>query len=245
MKDNFSAQATTYAQFRPGYPQRLFDFLFEHCKSFDRAWDCATGNGQIAVGLAERFSEVEATDISENQLRNALPMPNIRYQLGQAESPNFPDHHFDLITVGQAAHWFDFERFYPEVRRVMKPGGVLALVGYNLLRVDEPTEAVVEYLYNTILEGCWDAERHLVEQAYTTIPFPFEEIALPTMCSKYRWRVEHLMGYLGSWSAVQHFIRKNGYNPLDTTFEARLKTVWPEGEIKTVLFPVFGRIARV
>lgn len=245
MKDNFSAQSSTYAQFRPGYPRQLFDFLFEQCQHFDCAWDCATGNGQIATVLAERFRQVEATDISENQLRNALPKPNIRYQLGQAESPNFPDQCFDLITVGQAAHWFDFHRFYPEVRRVMKPEGLLALVGYNLLRVDEATEAVVEYLYNTVLDGCWDSERYLVEQAYTSIPFPFEEIALPTMYSEYRWRVEHLWGYLGSWSAVQHFIQKNGRSPLDSTFEAQLKTVWPEGDIKTVRFPIFGRVGRI
>ncbi len=208
MKDNFSTQASGYAQFRPTYPPELFDFLFKHSQNFDRAWDCATGNGQIAAVLAERFRQVEATDISENQLKNATQKPNIRYQLGRAEATDFPDHSFDLVTVGQAAHWFDFEKFYPEVQRVLKPGGLLALVGYNLLRVDEPTEAVIEHLYNTILEGCWDGERHLVEKAYTTIPFPLKEISFPDMASTYTWTVDQLLGYLGTWSAVQHFIRK-------------------------------------
>ncbi|MBK6994804.1 MAG: class I SAM-dependent methyltransferase [Lewinellaceae bacterium] len=242
MKDNFSAQSSGYAQFRPGYPAQLFDFLFENCHHFDCAWDCATGNGQIASVLAERFRQVEATDISENQLKNAAQKPNIHYQLGRAESPDFPDQSFDLVTVGQAAHWFDFEKFYPEVRRVLKPGGLLALVGYNLLRVDGPTEEVIEYFYNTTLDGCWDGERHLVEEAYRTIPFPFDEIPFPEMASTYSWTVDQLLGYLGTWSAVQHFIRKNGRSPIDEGFVAQMKKVWPEGEIRPVRFPVFGRV---
>ncbi len=245
MKDNFSAQSSIYAQFRPGYPAQLFDFLYKNCQNLDRAWDCATGNGQIAAALAERFQQVEATDISENQLNNAAQKPNIRYELGSAESPNFPDHFFDLVTVGQAAHWFDFKKFYPEVRRVLKPDGLLAMIGYNLLRVDAPTEAVIEHLYNTTLQDCWDDERHLVETAYRTIPFPLDELAFPEMASTYSWTVAQLLGYLGTWSAVQHFIRKNGYNPLDESFVTQLKGVWPEGEIRTVRFPIFGRVGRI
>jgi SAM-dependent methyltransferase len=245
MKDNFSNQSAGYAQFRPGYPDDLFDYLFQHCTHFDTAWDCATGNGQIAVQLAERFRHVEATDISENQLKNAPQKPNIRYRIGSAETPDFPDHTFDLMTVGQAAHWFDFHRFYPEVRRVMKPGGLLALIGYNLLRVDAPTEALIEDFYNNTLRGYWDAERHLVEQAYTTIPFPFEDIPFPDMASAYVWTVDHLLGYLGTWSAVQHYMRQNGRHPIDEAWVGAFKAVWPEGQHKTVQFPVFARIARL
>lgn len=246
MKDNFSAQSADYAQFRPGYPAALFDFLFENCTGFDSAWDGATGNGQIAVHLAKRFRRVEATDISENQLKNALQTPNIRYRKGSAEATGFPDHSFDLITVGQAVHWFDLDRFYPEVRRVGKPGALFALLGYNLLRVDAPTDALIEHFYRTILHDCWDPERHLVEQAYTTLPFPFEaEIPLPAMASTYNWTVDNLLGYLGTWSAVQHFIRKNERHPINEDFIRQLKAVWPAGEQKNVRFPVFGRITRL
>ncbi len=245
MKDNFSLQSVSYAQFRPGYPAALFEFLFANCPKFDHAWDCATGNGQIAVGLAERFKSVEATDISENQLKNATQKPNIHYKLGRAESPDFADHSFDLVTVGQAAHWFEFDQFYPEMRRVLKPGGLLALLGYNLLKVDEPTDALINHFYSVTLQDCWDPERDLVEAAYTTIPFPFDEIAFPEMASEYAWTVDQLLGYLGTWSAVQHYIRKNGVHPIDAAFVARFKAVWPEGEVKTVRFPIFGRVARI
>lgn len=243
MKDNFSTQASSYARFRPGYPAQLFDFLFGLCKNFECAWDCATGNGQIAGMLAERFRQVEATDISEKQLQQAVQKKNIRYRIEAAESPSFPDAAFDLITVGQSAHWFHFEKFYPEVRRVLKPGGVLALVGYNLLQIDEPTDAVIKRLYSNVLGEYWDAERRHVDQAYTTIPFPFPETALPEMAMTCEWTFDHLSGYLDTWSALQHYIKKNGRSPLDEAIMAELRSAWPEGVSKTVRFPLFGRIS--
>ena len=245
MKDNFSARSAEYARFRPGYPSQLFDFLFGLCEKFDCAWDCATGNGQIAVALAERFRQVEATDISENQLKNAIQKPNIRYRVEMAESPSFPENTFDLVTVGQAAHWFDFEKFYPAVRRVLKPGGVLALVGYNLLKIDEATDAIINNLYRNILGEYWDTERRHVDAAYATVPFPFPEIRFPVMTMNYEWTPDHFTGYLDTWSAVKHFENKNGRSPLDETFFQDLKSVWKEEEIKIVRFPVFGRIGKI
>lgn len=245
MKDNFSDDSANYARFRPGYPPQLFDFLFGLCKNFDCAWDCATGNGQVAVALAGRFRQVEATDISESQLKNAVQKPNIRYRLEAAESSSFPDKKFDLVTVGQAAQWFDFEKFYPEVKRVLRPGGVLALVGYNLLKIDEPTDALINHLYRSVLGEYWDAERRHVDAAYATIPFPFSEIPFPEMEMAYEWPFGHLLGYLGTWSALRHFEKKNGWHPLDGAFVETLRTVWREDEIKTVRFPIFGRVARI
>lgn len=245
MKDNFSTQSSGYARFRPGYPTQLYDFLYEQCAGFDTAWDCATGNGQIAAALAERFRQVEATDISENQLKNAIQKPNIRYQLAAAEASLFPQQSLDLITVGQAAHWFDLEKFYAEVKRVLKPGGILALVGYNLLRVDPETEAWIEHLYENILGAqYWDPERRLVETAYQTIDFPFTEIDFPEIASEYEWTSDQLLGYLNTWSAVQHFTRVNGVPPISDALVRDLKEIWPDGVVKTVRFPIFGRVGR-
>lgn len=245
MKDNFSTQSNEYARFRPGYPAALFSYLFEHCHQFDSAWDCATGNGQIALQLAERFRHVEATDISENQLKNALPRPNIRYSLQAAETPDFADASFDLIVVGQAAHWFDFERFYPEAQRLLKPGGLLALVGYNLLRIDNgPIEALIEYLYAGILGKYWDPERKLVDAEYRGISFPFEEISFPQMYVEYEWTREQLIGFFNTWSALQHYVKKHGRSPMNAAFLVQVAEVWPDGELRTVRFPIFGRIGR-
>ena len=245
MKDLFSTASDDYARFRPGYPALLFDFLFSICPNHEKVWDAATGNGQIAVGLAERFDQVYATDISENQLANAQHKSNIHYEVGSAEKPDFPDRFFDLITVGQAAHWFQLDEFYRSAGRVLKPGGVLALIGYNVLKVDAPTDAVFNQLYHVSLEGYWDPERHYVYDNYTSIPFPFAEIPLPEMVMTYSWNLEQMLGYLHTWSAVKRFTEQNGRSPLDEDFVAALRMFWADNEVKMVHFPIFARIARL
>lgn len=245
MKDNFSTQSAGYARFRPGYPPQLFEYISGLCSGFECAWDCATGNGQIAAALSEHFRQVEATDISENQLKNAIQKSNIRYKVSAAEASVFAPESFDLVTVGQAAHWFDLDKFYAEVQRVLKPGGVLALIGYNLLKIDPETEALIEHLYNDVLgDRYWDPERRLVETAYQTMPFPFEELDFPEMASEYEWKSDQLLGYLNTWSAVQHFIKANGVSPITETFVDDLRRVWPQDVVKTVRFPIFGRVGR-
>lgn len=242
MKDNFSTHSAAYARFRPGYPAALLKYICSRCQAFDTAWDCATGNGQIAAVLAQHFRQVEATDISENQLKNAIQQPNIHYQVGKAETTSFPDWSFDLITVGQAAHWFHLDRFYAEVRRLLRPGGVLALIGYNLLTVDPAVDALVWHLYRDVLGPYWDAERRLVEQAYATLDFPFEETPFPETYMEYSWTLENLIGYLNTWSAWQHYVREKNESPMSEAFVESLRAAWPEGEVRTARFPIFGRM---
>ena len=79
MKDNFSSQSSKYAQFRPAYPSELFDFLNSVAGNKESAWDCGTGNGQVAFELAKTFEKVYATDISQSQIDNAKTALNIFY----------------------------------------------------------------------------------------------------------------------------------------------------------------------
>ena len=72
MKDFFSSQSKVYAAFRPTYPKELYQFIFRHLTEKKVAWDCATGNGQVAQYLASYFNEVYATDISQQQLDHAV-----------------------------------------------------------------------------------------------------------------------------------------------------------------------------
>src|SRR5476651_160086 len=122
VQDNFSAGAADYATFRPASPDEIYDFLYTHVSNFGTAWDCGTGNGQVAARLAERFDHVYGTDISEQQLGLAVKKDNITYRTERAESTSLADGSIDLITVAQAIHWFDFDGFYKEVRRVARPG---------------------------------------------------------------------------------------------------------------------------
>src|SRR5690606_23388116 len=133
--DLFSEQSGSYAAFRPVYPDGVFAFLAGVAPGRERAWDCATGTGQAAQGLARHFAAVEATDASEQQVVHATAVPNVTYSVQPAELTNFADNAFDAICVAQAVHWFDLERFYEEVARVLRPRGVIALLGYDWARV--------------------------------------------------------------------------------------------------------------
>ena len=69
--DHFSAHAQNYARFRPTYPTELFAWLASQSPGHRLAWDCGTGNGQAALGLADHFVHVHATDLSPQQLAQA------------------------------------------------------------------------------------------------------------------------------------------------------------------------------
>lgn len=244
MKDNFSKQSALYAKFRPTYPKALFDFILSLVSNKEKAWDCGTGNGQVAVELAGYFEKVFATDISENQLKNAVQKENILYKLESAEHTTFPDNYFDLITVAQAIHWFDFEAFYKEVQRTLKPGGLLAVIGYNIAKIDAETDKIIKNFYLNITGPYWDKERKYIDEEYKTIPFPYKDLQTPTFTAQYEWELPHLTGFLNSWSAVQHYKDKNNNrNPVDF-IEKELRNIWPEGTKKKVNFPILLRIGR-
>ncbi|MBD3582628.1 class I SAM-dependent methyltransferase [Flavobacterium selenitireducens] len=242
MKDNFSAQATKYAQYRPQYPQALIDYVCTFVRTPGKALDLATGNGQIAQKLSTRFESVYATDISEKQLQHAVKADNITYKLETAEQTSFDDNSFDLITVGQAVHWFDFSIFYKEVYRILKPEGVFAILGYSLPITNPRADAVISHFYHDIIGPYWDAERRFVEQRYQTIPFPFKEIEAIPWQNEVDWNISQLLGYLESWSATQHYKTKTGINPVDL-IRAELSLVWEAGD-KKVRFPLLLRIGR-
>ncbi|MBL7711661.1 MAG: class I SAM-dependent methyltransferase [Chitinophagaceae bacterium] len=244
MKDNFSNHADLYASYRPEYPASLYRYILSIVPGRDCAWDCGTGNGQVAAGLSPFFKTVYATDISAAQLQHAQQKENITYTQQEAEHTRFPAACFDLIIVAQAVHWFDFERFYAEVRRTAKPGGVLVVTGYGLPGIDEGIDRLLQHFYTAITGPYWDPERKYIDEAYKTIPFPFDKIEAPELVHRLLWTREQFTGYLNTWSAVQHYIKDKGYNPI-TLIEQELHTLWPESGPKTVRFPILLRAARI
>jgi len=240
-KDYFSDQSKAYAAFRPTYPDDLYDFIFQHLNSKVRAWDCATGNGQVAQALARHFQEVYATDISEQQLKNAVPLRNVFYSQAPAEKTPFDVHQFDLVTVGQALHWFNLPAFYKEVRRTLKRDGLLAVWGYAMLTVDDVIDPLFLDFYDNKVGPYWDDARKLVENHYRDIEFPFDSIPCPEFHIKVNWTVDQFTGYLSSWSATQKFIRTHGFDPV-VTFRKEIQALWPAGDVKLVTFPVFMKM---
>ena len=243
-KDYFSGHSKVYAAFRPTYPDALYQFIFTHLRDRSTAWDCATGNGQVAYYLSHHFKKVYATDISQQQLDNAQPANNITYAVSAAESTSFPDQQFDLITAGQALHWFDRGKFYREVKRVGKPGSLLAVWGYVLLCIEPTIDDIILEFYSDIVGPYWDEARKLVEQKYQTVEFPFTEIPAPEFSINVTWSLDHLIGYLKSWSATQKFIREKGNDPIPTVIE-KIRKHWDNAEVKSVSFPIFLRLGKL
>jgi len=242
MKDNFSAQAKAYAQYRPYYPPEMIAYIVSLVTNNDAALDVATGNGQVAAQLAKYFKEVYGTDISEKQLQNATQSPNITYKVERAEVTHFGESQFDLITVAQAIHWFDFDAFYKEVNRILKPDGVFAVLGYGLFSTNTDTDKILHKFYYDIVGPYWDAERRYLDENYATIPFPFNEVETQKFTNHFTWTLEQLTGYLETWSATQHYIKKNGSNPIDI-IRAELQQSWEKSD-KNVTFPLLLRVGK-
>ena len=241
-KDLFSSHASQYATFRPTYPKEFYKYLFSLVNHFDNAWDAGTGNGQVARDLSQKFKNVFATDISDNQIANAVRAENIFYSVA-AETTTFPAKEFDLICVAQAIHWFDREKFYAEVRRAAKPSSLLAIWGYGLLNINENIDPIIMDFYKNIVGPYWDKERRLIDEKYQTIKFPFEEIKAPAFSFSFQWSVEELHGYLTTWSAVQKFMKEKNFNPVDELVE-KMKPHWYLEKVK-INFPLFTRIGAV
>ncbi|NJW53253.1 class I SAM-dependent methyltransferase [Salinimicrobium oceani] len=241
MKDLFSGHSRQYSQYRPGYPAELIQFILQLCKSHDSAWDCATGIGQVAGALAAHVKTVAATDISINQLSQGIQMSNVIYTRQPAERTNFPNEYFDLVTVGQAVHWFDLERFYPEVKRVLKKDAVIALFGYGLFKSNKETNEIIKHFYDIVIGPYWQPERRLLDAAYRSIPFPFKEIKAPEFHFEQRWSLERLIGYLNTWSAVKAYEAEKGENPVEKISKELRRSF---GEVGKVNFPILLRVGR-
>ena len=229
-KDYFSNQALAYKTFRPHYPVALFDFLRGQLDGPAVILDCATGNGQAAIGLADKNIHVIGTDISISQLVNAPNHAEVGWLQARVEQLPIKTQSIDLITIAQALHWFDFELFYKEAHRILKPQGLIAAWTYSLLAVcpklGQPIEQVIRWFYHEVVGKYWPAERRWVDDEYRSIMFPFTEIATPEFAIEISWDRDALIGYISSWSAVQLYESTVGESPMPL-LESRLTDIWP------------------
>jgi SAM-dependent methyltransferase len=242
-KDHFSRQAWEYGRYRPGYPPQLAAHVAALAPARALALDVATGNGQAALALAAHFELVLASDPSAAQLAQAAPHPRVRYLRHAAERLPLAGGVADLLVAAQAAHWFDFARFYAEARRVLRPGGVLALWTYEKLRVDAEVDRAVDAFYADVVGRYWPPERRYVEQGYRTLPFPLAELPSPPFELVTEWPLEHALRYLGTWSAVDRYRAAEGRDPLPL-IEAALAPLWPRGAVRRVVWPIHLRLGR-
>ena len=242
--DHFSTGADGYAKFRPRYPDALFDFLARAAPARDAVWDVGTGNGQAAVGLARVFAHVTATDASASQIEQAIPHPRVSYRVCPAEVSGLEDASFDLVSVAQAVHWFDRERFWAEARRVLRPKGTVAIWTYLLFEITPEIDGIVRRFYSGMLGPYWPPERRLSEQRYQTIDFPFLEFDAPDFMIEQAITLDDVAGYIRTWSATRAFMKHHQLDPVDELVK-ELTRAWlvPQQE-RLARWPVAMRVGR-
>lgn len=246
-QDLFSNHAKDYKQFRPSYPQSLFQYLAGQCVSRQIAWDCGTGNGQSAFKLAELFENVYASDGSYMQLKEAALSQNILYYCAYADKSALKDNSISLVTVSQALHWFDCPLFFKEVKRVLIDKGIIAIIGYHtvLTGIKEIDTVYKDFCFKYLWEKeCWAKERAILNNNYQTIDFPFETISSPSFDITMRWQLDDYINYLNTWSATKKHIKKYQKNPVDRFILPKIQSFWPNGKALDIKIPIILRLGR-
>jgi len=241
-KDHFSARSGCYAQYRPTYPHELFQFLASVAENHSVAWDCATGSGQAAMVLADYFKKVIASDASRSQIAAAVPAPRVEYRVASAEQSGLAGNGVDLVTVGQAFHWFDEASFLAEAQRVLRPSGVLAIWCYELCHVTQECDAIVDTLYRDIVGEYWPPERVMIEEGYALVDLPGEPLEVPAFEMTSDWKASDMLGYLRTWSACKRFESEKGSDPV-VLVEAGLAAAWGDG-LRRVTWPLHIKASR-
>jgi ubiquinone/menaquinone biosynthesis C-methylase UbiE len=242
---DYSPYAKKYAQSRPRYPDELFKYLVSLVEQHMVAWDCATGSGQAALSLVNYFKKVIATDISSEQISNAVRHNRIEYRVCQAEKSGISNNSVNLITVASAVHWFDLNNFYREVQRVITPGGILAVWTYHVGYVEPPFDKLFLNFYNQILAPYFSKGAKLVDKKYSTISLPGKQIKVKDFFVSAKWNLSNMLNFIESWSGTQHYKKEKGENPVDLIYP-ELKQLWGESEkINTIRWPLFIKISRL
>ncbi|HSU84032.1 MAG TPA: methyltransferase domain-containing protein, partial [Thermoanaerobaculia bacterium] len=147
----------------------------------------------------------------------------------------------DLVTVATAVHWLDFDRFYAEAKRVLAPGGAIAVWSYNLPRVTPEISALVDRLSYQIVKAYWPPERRWVDEEYRHLPFPFREVEVPQFWIEERWDLSRLLAYIGTWSATQRYLQTHGRDPRELV-AGELAAAWGDADReREIRFPIMMR----
>jgi SAM-dependent methyltransferase len=242
--DHFSDRATGYARYRPSYPIEVVDHLAALAPGRKLAWDAGCGSGQLSVLLAERFDRVLATDASGEQLARAAPHPRVEYVESLAHESGLQDASVDLATAAQAAHWFELDRYFAEVERVVRPRGIVGLISYGMASTGSEADRVMARFHEEVLDPCWPPERRHVEEGYRSLPFPFDPLGAPPFVMEARWTGEEFLGYLETWSTMRKLEQEDGRERIDAFREEFLRA-WGSVGRRRVQWPLALRVGRV
>ena len=241
----FDQGGQSYAQFRPAYPEALAAFFAAAAPATGLAVDVGCGNGQLTTLLARHFAQVVGVDPSADQIAHAKPASGVAYAVARAEKLPLADGVASAVTAAQAAHWFDLPTFYAEVRRIARPGAVVALISYGVLVLEGALGARFQRFYSAEIGPFWPPERKLVDTGYAGIDFPFAECPQPELALEQSWNLGQFLGYVGTWSAVKK-VRQLGQEARLAVFADDVAALWgdPSGQ-RRVAWPLHMRLGRV
>jgi len=241
---DFSGIAEQYAASRPLYPPELFEWLASTVTCRETAWDTATGNGQAAIGLATHFTRVIATDMSPSQVRHARQHPRVEYRVAPAEESGVAADSVDLVVAAAAIHWFDLERFYREVGRVVRRGGVLAAWTYHVAHVEPPLDSVLWPFYRDVVGRYFAAGARMVDARYEGIRLPGRELPAPAFKVSVRWSADEVIRFVRTWSGVQSCLAATKSDPVAQIAHAVRDLFGDETSVQEVSWPLYIRAAR-
>lgn len=237
--------ASGYARHRPHYPEALFAWIASVAPATGDAWDVACGSGQATRSLAMHFDRVIGTDASAEQLAQAPTIPNVTWRVAPAESSGLEGGSVDAVTIAQALHWLDRDRFWAEVGRVARPDAVVAAFSYGMQSTGSSRlDALLREYHDRIVGPWWPPERRLVGAGHLGLSFPFAPVAPPPFEMVTEWTAEDELGYLRSWSATQRALDATGEDPIAAVRD-RLVAAWGKGP-RRVAWPLTvlaGRVA--
>ena len=243
---SFGLDARAYRAFRPLYPDPLYAWLAGLCANRTAALDCATGTGQAAVGLAQHFEHVVATDTDAAQLASATAHPRIDYVVAAAEALPATLGRFDLVAVAQGAHWFDLPKFYRRLTALLVPAAIVAIWGYSFPRIDAAVDRLLQRALYTAVDPFWAQGNRVIMDHYRSIAFPFDEIDPPAFEIRERWDRETFFGFVRTWSAYKRLLAAGEPDPLPG-IRAKLEEsgAWPAEERRDMRFRLHMRIGRL
>ncbi len=222
----FGENADEYLAFRPQYPEALFIWLARLANTKQFAWDCGAGSGQAALGLANHFKRVLATDQDRRQLEMAPKQPNIEYRLALAETDLGLRGQVDLITCACSIHWFDLPKFYEIASQALRPDGVIAAWTYDWPWTNiEPIDLILRKLKDDILGSYWGDNAGFYFCQYKTLPFPFVELESPLFHAPIAMSKGDLIKFLTTWSAVKKYKLRHKSDPLSLV-DKELEDAW-------------------
>lgn len=234
----FNNNSSHYATYRPKYPRELYENISSLCKNHNLVWDCACGNGQVAIDISEYFEKVEASDIAENQIANAFKKSNINYSIQNSEATSFPNDYFDAICIAQALHWFNLNKFFKEAKRVLKKDGIFICWGYSFFKINDDIDNLLNHFLLNKIDTFWSENNRSLHNQYNNIKFPFKSINFPRINMIENWSINRLIEYLNTWSSVKLYNEK--FNTfIVNDLENELKKIWKDNETKKINMELF------